>query len=76
LQTLGISVWCHSVSTHHRTLPFSWRSSRISTRSTIFSATCRFASLKCRVICLQNAVTASVVWKRSSARSRTDPPSS
>src|SRR5260370_1841892 len=47
----------------------------IPTRSTIFSTTCRYPYLQLDLIWLQNAVTASFVWKRSLARSRSGPPS-
>jgi hypothetical protein len=58
------------------TLPLSLKTlGAIPTRSTIFSTTCRYPYLQLDFIWLQNAVTASFVWKRSLARSRSGPAS-
>jgi hypothetical protein len=57
--------------TTQQALRFSWkRSSRSPTRSAIFSTTCRYPVFEFGVIWLQNAVTASVVWKKSSGALR------
>src|SRR6202011_3652430 len=58
------------------TLPLSLKTlGAIPTRSTIFATTCRYPYLQLDLIWLQNAVTASFVWNRSLARSRSGPAS-